>query len=205
MSRKRTKPQGELVWVMDGKTEYMGQLIEPLSMIKTEAPRDEEDVELEVRWTHNGVIERVTLDRVRVESSGTGERRRASRNTSPKASPEEKKAASPAIKTKESPKTKVGEKSPKKSSQSPPEKSKKRTSEELEEKPTKNDGKTPSEIKADEPSAKKQKVRSGDTSSGANSFLGSLTSHVVGAKNAFVSSFQEVVKELMGSPSSSQK
>mmetsp|Transcript_125358 Transcript_125358/g.351064 ORF Transcript_125358/g.351064 Transcript_125358/m.351064 type:complete len:173 (-) Transcript_125358:53-571(-) len=172
MKVKRLKPQGELVWVMDGKTEYLGQLVEPLSMMKTEEEEDEEDVELEVQWTHNGKFEWVTLDRVRVESSGVGEgRRRTPRKPTPapKASSPEKKKASP-----EKPKG-----SPKKRST------------------------ISSETKTGDPPSKKQKVRSGDKATGANGFFASLTSQVVGAKDAVVSGFQEVFKELMGSSSSS--
>jgi hypothetical protein len=204
-SSKRVKPQGELVWVMDGKTEYMGQLIEPLSMAKAEEGEKEEDVELEVKWTHNGTYEWVTLDRVRVDSSGP--RRRISKKTEWKSMPApEKKQATPA-KTKGSPKKKGLESSTKKSAQTPEKEkdktSKKRPAKEAEEEPKKAEGTKSLETKTEEPPAKKQKVRSGDTATGANVFFASLTSQVVGAKNAVVSGFQEVYKELMGSSSSS--
>ena len=177
MSGKRSKPQGELVWVMDGKTEYMGQLLEPLSMVEREGNEDAKDVEIEVRWTHNGVIEWVTLDRVRVETPEAGEGRRRVRKPAVKASPEGKMSPS----TTRSPKMNEAELV-----------AKKRPAEEVEEQTTQ-----PSE-KSDNPPPKKQKVGPGDITTGADSFFMSLTSHVMAAKNALVSGFQEVFKELAG-------
>lgn len=200
-SSKRVKPQGELVWVMDGKTEYMGQLIEPLSMAKAEEDEKDEDVELEVKWTHNGTIEWVTLDRVRVDS--TGPRRRVSKKAEWKSMPDpEKKRTTPA-KTKGSPRKKRLESPTKKSAQTPEKEktSKKRPAKEAEKESKKAKGAKSLEAKTEEPPAKKQKVRSGDTATGANGFFASLTSQVVGVKNAVVSGFQDVYKELVGSSS----
>jgi hypothetical protein len=84
--RRGKKPQGEFVWVRDGKTEYLAQAVEPLVVTLSQPPpprqkpqpqeenvinnkndgeEDEEDV-IEVRWTHNGVFEWVPRSAIRV-------------------------------------------------------------------------------------------------------------------------------------------
>jgi len=99
---KKRKPAGELVWVIDGKTPYMAQVLEPLAYYKSENEGEEdEDIEVEVEWTHNGKHEWVTLDRVQLEI-GSSRRRKPSIKV---ASPTPTKASStPAKSTKQTPK-----------------------------------------------------------------------------------------------------
>lgn len=78
-SNRKRKALGELAWVMDGKTEYHGRLVEPMS-----ASNAGEDDEVEVQWGHNGRFEWVAIENVRIETSA-----RPSRRTS--ASPAPKK------------------------------------------------------------------------------------------------------------------
>jgi len=103
-SRKGRKPHGELVWVKDGKTEYMAQVMEPIESYQQPPPpglplvtdvdtaddkqkdsekksdgNEDDEPEIEVRWTHNGVVEWVPLSAVRLlddPKTSVGQRRR---------------------------------------------------------------------------------------------------------------------------------
>ena len=182
MAPKKVKPQGEFAWVMDGKTEYFGQLVEPISAAKTDENQDDASVELEVQWTHNGKFEWVTLDRVRVETSVTSDRERSGTRKAAKSSttksPAKTDAASPQSKSE-----------------------KKRSADKMEpenQETAKKVAATPSTTsKNDGPPSKKRK-----TASAADLFA-SITSQVVEAKNSFVSGMKEVYNELVASKSSS--
>lgn len=180
MGRKKGKPQGEFAWIMDGKTEYYGQLVDPLSATKADQEEDQNDsdVELEVRWTHNGMYEWVTLDRVRVETGPLDTRKRVAPATfSPdKATPSKKKTASEKKKRSAdemepaSPKAEDAVAAPKPSkSEQPPV--------------------APKPSKSEQPPSKKQKT---------TGLFTSLTSKVSETKDALVSGLRDVYKELLG-------
>ena len=50
----------------------------------------------------------------------------------------------------------------------------------------------------EEPPTKKRKIESGPSTYGTGGFFASIGQQVVDAKNAFVSGFQEIYKELLG-------
>lgn len=106
-SKKSRKAEGEIVWVIDGKTEYMAQLMEPMAVYEFEnKDLPKVDQEVEVRWTHNLRIEWVNADTIRpVEMTSPSGRRRVSsrKNYAAVANPDTpsrtKKTATPKSKT----------------------------------------------------------------------------------------------------------
>lgn len=72
-TKNKKKPQGEFVWVIDGKTEYFGQLVEPLCTVERKGEDNDSCVKVEVQWTHNGLFDWVSYDQLRIELSPTGQ------------------------------------------------------------------------------------------------------------------------------------
>lgn len=213
---------------MDGKTEYMGQLVDPMAMTKKEGVEGE-NLKVELQWTHNGLYEWVSVDRVRVELSPMGQRPRGTAESwSPPetnnkkrrapSSPEkeenlepQKERISPEKVLPEGGKSDVLEKGendtsnekaqdPEVTSYGDVKEDKnvddKVAAEDVKEATTEDSGNKESEATREEPPAKKRKIESGPTTSGG--FFASLSQQVVDAKNAFVTGFQEIYKELLG-------
>lgn len=229
VNKNKRKPQGEFVWVLDGKTEYMGQLVDPLATVKKEG-MDGENLKVELQWTHNGLFEWVSVDRVRIELSPMGQRPRGTPESRSPPETNNKKRRAPSSAEKEensehqkeriSPEKVIPEEGKSDVLEKVDDASEEKAQDcevtnsddakedkQLEEKDAAEDTKEAKmedlenkepERTMDEPPTKKRKTESGNATYAAGGFFASLGQQVVDAKNAFVSGFQEIYKELLG-------
>ncbi len=196
-NKKKKKAYGEFVWVMEGKTEYFAQLVDPVSMAERKG-QDDQNIRVEVQWTHNRLFQWVALDQIRIELSPTGNSLLSSRTkTQSKSPPVSRKRSTP------SPPKRLAS-SPKKKGPIPQEK--KRQDKILEngkdDSPNvatknENDERTTQELLI-----KKQKGASLQNSAGVNGHFDSLTLKKTDVQNS-LDSFQ--AKTQSKSPSASRK
>jgi len=211
------KPQGEFVWVKDGKTEYLAQAVEPLAVSPPPRPHeqplpgpphenpteDDEDEEIEVRWTHNGVFEWVSRSSVRVlwqeqEASAT-----SSASSSSLLPPPPQRRTS----TRKTPTKTIHNNSNKAMTPPPSSVTKKRKAAAVDDQG--NAASHPKVVGTDDEVVLKKKPKTmrrshdADTLSLGWTMVSTLSTHAALVKNSFLVGCQEIYKELVGHPASS--
>ena len=218
------KPQGEFVWVKDGKTEYLAQAVQPLALSppahesqqsqESEEPQpplqedpteenqedeEEDDEQIEVRWTHNGVFEWVSRSSVRVLWQQDDERTSSSSSSS--LPPRQKRRTS----TRKTPTKTIHMKPPSSFV------TKKRKAAEVEDPgneslshPEVETNDEPRQQQQQQPVPKKSKMSHDTRLPLGWTMVSTLSTHAALVKKSFLHGCQEIYKELLGGhPSSS--